>query len=84
MISELVTNGMRYGAKDRNAAIFIDLRVEGTIRCVVSGTSLGFMLDGQAGEAGRWGLRVLDWLAERWGVSQVDDETRIWFELARE
>ncbi len=82
MISELVTNGMRSGPEAGDAAIFIDLRVEGSVRCVVSGTSLGFMVDGQPGEAGRWGLRVLDWLAERWGVTRVADETRIWFELA--
>jgi two-component sensor histidine kinase len=82
MVSELVTNGMRFGLKDKNEAIFIDLRVAGKARCEVSGAGLGVVLEEQPSEPGRWGLRVPDWLAERWGVAQVGDATRIWFELS--
>lgn len=82
LVSELVTNGMRFGPKDENEPTYVDLRIAGNVRCVVSGIGLGFVLDEQPREPGRWGLRVLDWLAERWGVTQLGNATRIWFELS--
>jgi anti-sigma regulatory factor (Ser/Thr protein kinase) len=30
-----------------------------------------------------WGLFLVERLADRWGVNQSDDQTRVWFELRR-
>jgi anti-sigma regulatory factor (Ser/Thr protein kinase) len=88
LVSELVTNSVRHAATGPADAVglvvsisAIDLRVE-----VLDGGP-GFdrpvRLDGEIEGGGGLGLRLVDQIADRWGV-QPGQRTRVWFELDRE
>jgi anti-sigma regulatory factor (Ser/Thr protein kinase) len=93
MVSELVTNAVKYGARDPNDTVMLDLRVGEGVRCTVIDYGPGFAdrnlaapgaSDSAAGaEASGWGLKVVGWLAERWGVTRSREGTRVWFEAQR-
>ena len=84
LVSELVTNAVRHvpaGTEDK-----IELVVEqtnGHVRIEVSDRGPGFeptpRADVSTGSSG-WGLHIMAKLAARWGV-EVDDGSRVWFEL---
>jgi two-component sensor histidine kinase len=80
MVSELVTNGLKFGAKDTNETITLDLRLDRRVRFTVIDQGPGFGDDDAGPEAEGWGLTVVDWLADRWGVTHAPDGTRVWFE----
>jgi two-component sensor histidine kinase len=80
MVSELVTNGIKYGARDENEPITLDLRVGRYVRCTVIDPGPGFPAEHAVEEPGGWGLKVVAWLADRWGVTRARDGTRVWFE----
>jgi two-component sensor histidine kinase len=79
MISELVTNAVKYATKNKNEQIMIDLRLGPEICCSVTDAGEAFPATGAIGEAGGWGLKVVDRLAERWGVTRTRGRTRVWF-----
>jgi anti-sigma regulatory factor (Ser/Thr protein kinase) len=83
LVSELFTNGVKYGARDGRIRLALEVQQE----CVhVEIGDRGRGLDVDAVEmppadatSGR-GLALLDSLAERWGVVH-GSENRVWFDL---
>ena len=81
IVSELVTNSVRYGAGDE-----VRLRIEADehrgLRCEVRDAGSGFVprLPEGRRDAGGWGLQIVNRLADRWGVGH--GSTHVWFELA--
>lgn len=79
MVSELVTNAVVHGVGaiwlriDLEAdAVRIEVADEGNVR--VTPTP-------EPGAHGGWGLRIVEQLADDWGV--LDGSTRVWFRLRR-
>jgi anti-sigma regulatory factor (Ser/Thr protein kinase) len=81
LVSELVTNSVRYGA-GAHVCVRLDLDGAGGVRCEVVDAGSGFHPTRPATErdAGGWGLQLVDRLADRWGVA--DGSTHVWFELS--
>ena len=82
LITELVTNSVRHTSADS-----IDLKVlvgRNAVWTEVTDRGQGFDLDGaKDGQRTGWGLFLVERLAERWGVNQDGDGTKVWFELRR-
>jgi two-component sensor histidine kinase len=79
MISELVTNAVKYATKNKNEQITLDLRLGAEICCSVIDAGGAFPATHGIAEPGAWGLKVVDRLAERWGVTRARGRTRVWF-----
>lgn len=79
MVSELVTNALRHGSGP------ITLRMDpkpDSLRIEVSDEGHGTVIvDPAPGAGGGWGLRLVDLLADRWGVEE--GSTRVWFSCRR-
>ena len=82
LVSEVVTNSVRYGTGP------IHLRISatsGVVRVEVEDRGPGFEPDLDLVDAERhsgWGLFLVDRLTARWGVT-ADRTTTVWFELDR-
>lgn len=81
LISELVTNALRYGGHEEP----LELRASwnGTVRVEVTDHGDGFVPAPRTRpleEPGGYGLFLVGSLADRWGV-ETDDCTTVWFEL---
>ncbi|HUR50590.1 MAG TPA: ATP-binding protein [Mycobacteriales bacterium] len=81
LVSELVTNAVIHG---RSRATLVAERPGGHLRIAVLDTDLRLpvgpgplTLDAESGR----GLRIVDALADRWGVEAVEGGKAIWFEL---
>ena len=83
MISELVTNAVKYATKNKNEQITLDLRLGPEICCSVIDTAEVFPAARAIAEPGAWGLKVVDRLAERWGITRARGRTRVWFATSR-
>lgn len=81
MVSELVTNGIVHGTTLAEDPMMLDLCVNGDVRCGVLGHGPGFFAKrtGQDEPTGGWGLRVVEQLADRWGMECSPDRTEVWF-----
>jgi anti-sigma regulatory factor (Ser/Thr protein kinase) len=79
MISELVTNAVKYATKNKNEQITLDLRLGPEICCSVIDTGDVFPATREIAEPSAWGLKVVDRLAERWGVTRTRGRTSVWF-----
>ena len=83
LVSELVTNAVRYGPEQ--GAIRLIVQDDGRkIRFTVHDLGLGPLPEMRAEDdpaPGGHGLRLVDSLADRWGVER--GSTRVWFELDR-
>lgn len=84
LVTELVSNSVRHARADT-----VVLRVlvgRGTVLTEVSDEGPGFD-PADAGSPGTddngWGLFLVERLADRWGVSQDPEATKVWFELRR-
>jgi two-component sensor histidine kinase len=82
MVSELVTNGIRFGTKDRNETLTLDLRVGDYVRCGVISRGAPVRAGDQTHDPERLGLKVVSDLADRWGVRRLDERTQVWFETS--
>lgn len=82
MVSELVTNGIKFGTKDGNEAVTLDLRIDDHVRCGVISKSPPFRVQDQSAQPERWGLKMVADLADRWGVQRLDERTQVWFETS--
>jgi anti-sigma regulatory factor (Ser/Thr protein kinase) len=82
LITELVTNSVRHTRADS-----IGLKVlvgRNAVWTEVTDRGPGFDLDhARDGDRTGWGLFLVERLAERWGVNQDGDATKVWFELRR-
>lgn len=84
LVSELVTNAVRYGVAREGG---VELRVtvgDGVARVEVTDGGEGFAppaVPPCPEEAAGWGLVVVDHMASRWGVAD-GPETCVWAELA--
>jgi anti-sigma regulatory factor (Ser/Thr protein kinase) len=83
LVSELVTNAVKYGPEHEAIRLIISSDDRGT-RFTVHDLGLGPLpeMRDQADPApGGHGLRLVDALADRWGVER--GSTRVWFEFDR-
>jgi anti-sigma regulatory factor (Ser/Thr protein kinase) len=81
LISELVTNAVRYG--DHELPLELHARWNGTVRVEVIDRGDGFIPRPRTlplEEPGGFGLFLVGSLADRWGV-ETDDCTTVWFEV---
>jgi anti-sigma regulatory factor (Ser/Thr protein kinase) len=86
LVTELVTNSVRHGARD-DEWITLDVDIyANAVRVVVTDRGPGFEPDPEPqphlDRPGGWGLCLVDRLADRWGVERTGD-TAVWFELDR-
>jgi anti-sigma regulatory factor (Ser/Thr protein kinase) len=82
LVSELVTNAVKYGPEDQIRLIVSD--DDAKTRFTVHDFGLGPLPEMRAEDdpaPGGHGLRLVDALADRWGVER--GSTRVWFELDR-
>ncbi len=79
MVSELVTNAVRHGV----GAISLRIDVEvGTVRIEVADEgNVAVAPSPEPGANGGWGLRIVEQLADEWGV--LAGSTKVWFRLGR-
>jgi signal transduction histidine kinase len=83
LVSEIVSNSVRHASLDSGDAIEVRLRGSDSMLHVdVVDPGPGFDPERlpTARPNGGWGLRLLERLADRWGVER-NDVTRVWFEL---
>jgi hypothetical protein len=79
LVSELVTSGIVQGRESRDESITLDLGLNSTLRFAVvgpGGSATGAGWDLNDG----WGLRLVERLADRWGIQRTPEGTRVWFE----
>lgn len=79
LVSELVTNSVKYGRGDLRLLLDVD---GGRLRCEVVDDGGGFTPSARtkpSTDVGGWGLHLVESLADRWGVQ--DGSTHVWFEL---
>jgi anti-sigma regulatory factor (Ser/Thr protein kinase) len=83
LVSELVTNAVKYGPEDEEIRLIIQSDGERT-RFIVHDLGLGplpEMREPDDPAPGGHGLRLVDTLADQWGVER--GSTRVWFEFHR-
>lgn len=80
VISELVTNSVRYGTGTDDISVQVEAS-EDRIRVEVSDSGPGFDKDAPRGDG--MGLDIVDRIADRWGVS-FNSRCTVWAEIARE
>jgi serine/threonine-protein kinase RsbW len=84
LVSELVTNAVKYG--DGKHPVELHAHWNSEVRIEVSDHNGGFMPGpriGQLDEPGGFGLYLVGQLADRWGVDSGDGTT-VWFVLRRD
>jgi anti-sigma regulatory factor (Ser/Thr protein kinase) len=84
LVSELVTNGVVHGRTARDRSIMLELLINSSLRCSVVDFGPGFARRAARNADGGWGLRLVERLADRWGVNRSGQGTRVWFETAAE
>jgi anti-sigma regulatory factor (Ser/Thr protein kinase) len=84
LVTELVTNSVRHTGAD---AVMLKVLVgNGAVWTEVTDGGPGFdppAADTAEADRTRWGLFLVERLAERWGVNQGGHGTKVWFELRR-
>ena len=84
LVTELVSNSVRHARAD---TVILKVLVGRTVVLTeVTDEGPGFDPE-DAGKRGAddsgWGLFLVERLAQRWGVTQQDQATKVWFELRR-
>ena len=83
LTSEVVTNSVRHAGLTPRDRILLAARLTPEhVRVEVRDPGKGFDPDVRHDASG-YGLRMLDMLADRWGVDRVDNGCRVWFEIDR-
>jgi len=83
LASELVTNAVKYGPEEGPIRLIVsqdDTRTRFTVHDLGLGPLPEMRAEGDPAPGGH-GLRLVDALADRWGVER--GSTRVWFELDR-
>jgi hypothetical protein len=73
LISELVTGRVRRDLPGSSDALLLDLQAQDVIRCSIQDTGPPELPDSFA-------ARILDHLADRWGMTRRGEITQLWFE----
>lgn len=82
LVSELVTNAVKYGPDHGVIKLIVaadDARVRFTVHDPGAGPLPEMQPSESPGPGGGHGLRLVDAVADRWGVER--GSTRVWFEL---
>jgi anti-sigma regulatory factor (Ser/Thr protein kinase) len=86
LVTELVTNAVRHAGAGPEGSVDLTVRMSpGSVRVEVEDAGAGFSHEvaaPQAGDAGGWGLYLVDRIADDWGVVSMGSGTRVWFELS--
>ncbi|HEX2084197.1 MAG TPA: ATP-binding protein [Solirubrobacteraceae bacterium] len=83
LTSEVVTNCVRHARLTPRDRIVLAARLgRDFVRVEVRDPGKGFDPDLRHGTPG-YGLRMLDMLADRWGVDRAETGCRVWFEVDR-
>ena len=85
LLSELVTNAVNASNADAvELAVHAD---DATLRVAVANSGGSFdpseLPAPSYRRAGGWGLRIVDVVAQRWGVERTDNGVSVWFEVDR-
>ena len=89
LVTELVTNASRHAGLSNASTIGIVIRSSRERAHVeVTDPGHGFARGMDLSRVGKeriggWGLRLVDSLAERWGVERRDGRTTVWFDLEK-
>ena len=78
VVTELVSNAVRFGQPPITLSLEFDLDAE-ALRVEVSDGGAGAWARRRPDEQGGWGLRIIDQLAESWGIDEAS--SRVWCEL---
>ena len=85
LVSELVTNAVRHAVSD--AVAMTVSATATTFRVEVANSGPAFdattLPEPSTERAGGWGLRIVDVLAHRWGITPDGTHVRVWFEIDR-
>jgi anti-sigma regulatory factor (Ser/Thr protein kinase) len=84
LVTELVSNAVRHAHADTVVLKIVVGR--GAVLTEVTDEGPGFEPGNPqpaGGNESGWGLFLVERLANRWGVAQEGDVTRVWFELVR-
>ena len=85
LVSELVTNSVTHAALSPEQNV--DLKVltqPGRVRVEVADPGCHFNPEGRRptpGEESRWGLFLVNQMADRWGMDRRDPGKTVWFEV---
>jgi anti-sigma regulatory factor (Ser/Thr protein kinase) len=89
LLSEVVTNAVRYGGIGGQATIDVRIQIDDDIVSAdITDSGRGFVARQPPRPrvergAGGFGLYLLDLLSTRWGVERNESGFRVWFRLAR-
>ena len=85
LVSEVVTNSVLHGSTDHDSAFELRLSAtHGGVRVEITDAGTGFSPPSDLpdpGEEGKFGLFLVDHLADRWGVDR--GRATVWFEIDR-
>jgi anti-sigma regulatory factor (Ser/Thr protein kinase) len=85
LVSELVTNAVKYAGLQQEETIDLVVRVRPTRVevLVLYPEHVGFAptLPPEPSEASRWGLLLVDRISDRWSVVQSQSQIEAWFEI---
>lgn len=82
LVSELVTNAVKYGPEDGVIKLIVEAdagRTRFTVHDPGAGPLPEMVPSENPGPGGGHGLRIVDTMSDRWGVER--GSTRVWFEL---
>ena len=79
MVSELVTNAVVHGVGA--ISLRIDLEADAVRIEVADEGNVALAPSPEAGAHGGWGLRIVEQLADDWGV--LEGSTKVWFRLRK-
>jgi anti-sigma regulatory factor (Ser/Thr protein kinase) len=79
MVSELVTNALIHGVGA--ISLRIDVEADAVRVEVADEGNVALGPSPQPGTHGGWGLRIVEQLADDWGV--LEGSTKVWFQLGR-
>jgi anti-sigma regulatory factor (Ser/Thr protein kinase) len=84
LITELVSNSVRHASAAAGSQVRLDIDVEpDRLRIEVHDEGRGALEPVQLDRADEgFGLKIVDSLADRWGIDHDDLGTRAWFELS--
>ena len=84
VVSEIVTNAVRYGAGDESGRLRLDIRVEDDVvrvRVEQPGSAAGArIVEPSTSRGGGFGLRLVDALTDEWGVDHGPPGC-VWFRM---